>query len=114
MGETAGDAAARRAGELLRRGEEFSAGKTITADDVKRAAEHAEHSHERDQTAHRRGVQRHYAAGVAHERAAEVEERAVVERLGDVAAHRHAAEKEHEAARRHFIAAQESGQQDAD
>jgi hypothetical protein len=59
-------------------------------------------------------VQRHYEAGVAHERAAEVEERAVAEGLGDVEAHRRAAEKEYEAARRHFIAAQEAGAQDAD
>ncbi|OBK67179.1 hypothetical protein [Mycobacterium sp. 1165178.9] len=114
MGEAAGNEAARRAEELLRRGRELSAGQAITADDVKRAAEHAEHSHERDQAAHRRGVQRHYAAGVAHERAAEVEDRAVAEGLGDVAAHRRAAEKEREAARRHFIAAQEAHQQDAD
>ncbi|OBF67772.1 hypothetical protein A5753_03345 [Mycobacterium sp. 852002-51971_SCH5477799-a] len=114
MGEAAGNEAARRAEELLRRGAELSAGQGITEDDVKRAAEHAEHSHERDQVAHQRGVHRHYEAGVAHERAAEVEERAVAEGLGDVEAHRRAAEKEHEAARRNFIAAQESDRQDAD
>ena len=113
MREAAGNEAARRAQELLRRGEELSAGQAITADDVKRAAEHAEHSHARDQVAHQRGVQRHYEAGAAHERAAEVQERAVAEGLGDVAAHRRAAEQEHEAARRNFIAAQEADQQDA-
>jgi hypothetical protein len=114
MGEAAGNEAARRAEELLRRGQELSAGKAVTADDLKCAADHAEQSRVRDQAAHQRSVQRHYEAGVAHERAAEVEERAVAEGLGDVAAHQRAAEKEREAARRNFIAAQEAGQQDAD
>ncbi|WP_406817185.1 hypothetical protein [Mycobacterium sp. M23085] len=114
MGEAAGDEATRRAEELLRRGEELSAGKAITADDVKRAAERAELAQLRDQAAHRRVAQRHYEAGVAHERAAEVEQRAVAEGLGDVAAHRRAADQEREAARRNFIAAQQAGQRDAD
>ncbi|MEE2854290.1 MAG: hypothetical protein VX424_16760 [Actinomycetota bacterium] len=114
MGEAAGNEAAQRAEELLRRGQELSAGQAVTADDVERAAEHAEQSSLRDQAAHQRSVQRHYEAGAAHERAAEVAERAVAEGLGDVAAHRRTAAKEREAARRNFIAAQEAGQQDAD
>lgn len=114
MGEAAGNQAARRAEELLHRGRELASGKAITSADVKRAAERAEASRERDQAAHRRGVDRHYDAAAAHERAAEVEERAVAEGLGDVAAHRRAAEKERESARRNFIAAQEANHQDAD
>lgn len=114
MGEAAGNEAARRAEELLHRGQELVSGKAITAADVTQAAECAERSRVRDQAAHQRAVQRHYEAGVAHERAAEVEERAVAEGLGDVAAHRRAVDKEREAARRNFIAAQEAGQQDAD
>lgn len=112
MGEAAGNAAARRAEELLRRGEELAAGKAVTADDVRRA-ERAEASHERDEEAHRRGVQRHYDAAVAHERAAEVHERAVAQRLGDVAAHQRAAEKERDAARHDYQKAQEAERQGA-
>ncbi len=113
MAVSPGEEAAQRAQELLRRGAELAARKTVTDEDVKRAAEHGERAHERDQAARNRALQRHYEAGAAHERAAEVEELAVEEGLGDVAAHRQAAEKEHEAARRELRAAQEADQQDA-
>jgi hypothetical protein len=113
MADTAGDEAAQRAQELLRRGAELAARKAVTEDDVKRAAEHAERSHERDQEARQRELYRHYEAGAAHERAAEVHELAVEEGLGDVAAHRRAAEWEREAARRDLQAAQQADNQDA-
>jgi hypothetical protein len=113
MADSPGEQAGQRAQELLRRGAELAAHKSITQDDVKRAAEHADRSHERDQAARERAVHRHYEAGAAHERAAEVEELAVEEGLGDVAAHRRAAQKEREAARRDLQAAQQADQQDA-
>ncbi|MGV0692455.1 hypothetical protein [Mycobacterium paraintracellulare] len=113
MGQAAGNEAARRAEELVRRGEELAAGKAVTVDDARRAAECAEASHGRDEEAHRRGVQRHYDAAVAHERAAEVHERAVAQRLGDVAAHQRAAEKERDAARHDYQKAQEAERQGA-
>jgi hypothetical protein len=113
MADSPGEQAGQRAQELLRRGAELAAHKSITQDDVQRAAEHADRSHERDQAARERAVHRHYEAGAAHERAAEVEELAVEEGLGDVAAHRRAAQKEREAARRDLQAAQQADQQDA-
>ena len=113
MADTPGDEAGRRAQELLRRGSDLAAHKSVTEDDVKRAAERADRAHERDQAARQRAIHRHYAAGAAHERAAEVEELAVEEGLGDVAAHRRAANREREAARRELQAAQQADQQDA-
>ena len=112
MTDSPGDEAARRAAELLRRGKDLAAGKAITEDDLKRAAERAERAHERDREAHRREHYRHYEAAAAHERAAEIHELAVEERLGDVAAHQRAAERERQAARRDFIAAQEYDRQE--
>ena len=105
---SAGDEAAQRADELNRRGRDLAAGKAITPQDVKRAAEQAELAHERDAEAHRRERHRHFEAGAAHERAAEIQELAVEEGLGDVAAHQRAAVREREAARRDYLAAQEA------
>jgi hypothetical protein len=114
MADSPSGEAAERAEELLRRGSELAAGKAITEDDVKRAAERAKRAHARDEEAHRRERQRHYEAGAAHERAAELQELAVEEGLGDVAAHRRAAEREREAARRDYLAAQEARAEDGD
>ncbi|MCV7445008.1 hypothetical protein AWB91_24840 [Mycobacterium paraense] len=113
MAVSPGEEAAQRAQELLLRGAELAAGKAVTEEDVKRAAERSDRAHVRDQAARDRAVYRHYEAGAAHERAAEIEELAVVEGLGDVDAHRRAAERERDAARRDLRAAQEADQQDA-
>jgi hypothetical protein len=113
MADSRGSEAARRAQELLHRGADLAAGKAITEQDVKRAAEYAERARERDQEARDRELLRHYEAGAAHERAAEVHERAVEEGLGDVDAHGRAAQRERDAARRNLQAAQESDRQDA-
>src|ERR1700739_5057107 len=110
MAALRGDEAAQRAQELLLREAELAAGRGVTEQDVKRAAERA---YERDQEAHRRELRCHYDAGAAHERAAEIHELAVEEGLGDVAAHRRAAEWGREAARRDLLAAQAADRQDA-
>ncbi|WP_407685272.1 hypothetical protein [Mycobacterium sp. HUMS_1102779] len=110
MADSPGDEAAQRAAELSRRERDLAAHRPVTEDDVKRAAERAARARERDVEAHRRLLQRHYAAAAAHERAAEAHELALEEGLGDVAAHRLAAEREREAARRDLMTAQEAEQ----
>lgn len=113
MADTAGKDAARRAEELLHRGQELAARKPVTAADVQRAGERAEQAHVCDQDARDRELRRQYQAAAAHERAAEVHGRAVEEGLGDVAAHRRAAAKERAAARRDYQGAQEADRQQA-
>lgn len=111
MAGSRGDEATQRAQELLRREAELAAGRGVTQQDVKRAAELAELASERDREAHRRELDCHYQAAAAHERAAAVHERAADVGVGDIAAHRRAAEREREAARRDLLVAQSADRQ---